>query len=177
MEYDFMGQEYCVFETGWGSAGFAAFDGRLTHLWLPGSIGYDMPAKMVRENQRLMPGLQKRIASYFDRGVMDGFCDVDVLLEKSDFARRVLLECRNLSPGETISYSALGARAGSPKAARAVGSIMAHNPLPLIIPCHRVISSAGRAGGFMGSAVDTTGLKRRMLELERKMALPKHSGF
>ncbi|AQQ71360.1 Methylated-DNA--protein-cysteine methyltransferase, constitutive [Limihaloglobus sulfuriphilus] len=164
-----MDQQYCVFETGWGTTGFAAFERRLTHLWLPGSIGDDMPANGFRKNQRLMPELRKRIVGYFDRGVMDGFCDVDILLDKSDFARRVLLECRKLRPGETISYSALGARAGSPKAARAVGSIMANNPLPLIIPCHRVINAAGTAGGFMGSTVDTTGLKRRMLELERKI--------
>ena len=89
-----------------------------------------------------------------------------VLDEFSPFARAVLNVCRDVTFGRTIAYGQLAQKAGSPFAARAVGVVMAHNPLPLIIPCHRVVRSDGKIGGF--SAQGGPALKKRMLELERQ---------
>ncbi|NQU05275.1 MAG: methylated-DNA--[protein]-cysteine S-methyltransferase [Calditrichaeota bacterium] len=64
--------------------------------------------------------------------------------------------------GETISYGELAKRAGSPRAARAVGAAMARNPIPILVPCHRVITSSGKLGGF-GGGLD---MKRWLLRHE-----------
>lgn len=83
------------------------------------------------------------------------------------FTRTVLELLRQVPPGEVVTYGELAARAGSPKAARAVGSVMARNPLPIIIPCHRVVAAGGGLGGFAG---DTKGealaLKESLLRYE-----------
>ncbi|CAM3101219.1 methylated-DNA--[protein]-cysteine S-methyltransferase [Stackebrandtia soli] len=72
--------------------------------------------------------------------------------------------------GETIGYQQLAARAGRPNAARAVGRVMANNPLPIVVPCHRVIAADGAIGGFAGSGGALVELKRRLLELEGSAA-------
>ncbi|MEM3395239.1 MAG: methylated-DNA--[protein]-cysteine S-methyltransferase [Nitrososphaerota archaeon] len=65
--------------------------------------------------------------------------------------------------GETISYSELASRIGSPRASRAVGAALASNPTVIIVPCHRVIRKSGDLGGFSGKL----GIKRKLLVLER----------
>ncbi len=82
----------------------------------------------------------------------------------TEFRRRVLEACRRIPFGATASYADLARAAGSPGAARAVGSAMATNPLPLIVPCHRVLRSDGSLGGF--SSPQGPSQKRRMLILE-----------
>jgi methylated-DNA-[protein]-cysteine S-methyltransferase len=77
------------------------------------------------------------------------------------FSRRVLGLLRKVSYGTTITYHELARRAASPNASRAVGNIMAANPLPLIIPCHRVVAAAG-LGGFGGGLK----MKQALLDLE-----------
>ena len=84
----------------------------------------------------------------------------------SPFARRVLEACRRIPYGQTRSYAQLAAAAGSPGAARAVGRVMASNRVPLVIPCHRVVGSAGKLGGF--SAPGGLETKRRLLDLEAR---------
>lgn len=64
------------------------------------------------------------------------------------FQRRVLEACAGLAYGATASYGELARRAGHPGAARAVGQVMAHNRLPLVVPCHRVVASGGGLGGY-----------------------------
>jgi len=89
------------------------------------------------------------------------------------FYRRVYELARAIPSGETVSYGELAARAGEPGAARAVGQAMAHNPFPLIVPCHRVLAAHGRAGGF--SARGGVETKFRLLRIEgaiRQVALP-----
>jgi O-6-methylguanine DNA methyltransferase len=83
------------------------------------------------------------------------------------FAGRVLTACGDIKFGQTISYGRLAKKIGRAGAARAVGGALAKNRLPLIIPCHRVIRSDGKIGGF--SAAGGTTIKKGMLELERKI--------
>ncbi len=78
------------------------------------------------------------------------------------FHRKVLMAARRIPYGRTLTYGELARRAGSPRAARAAGQAMAHNPVPLIVPCHRVVAAGGGLGGFGGGL----SLKRRLLALE-----------
>lgn len=80
----------------------------------------------------------------------------------SGFARQILEGCAQIAYGETVSYSELARRAGKEGAARAVGQALAANPVPILVPCHRVVGADGNLGGFLGG-LET---KRRLLELE-----------
>lgn len=84
------------------------------------------------------------------------------------FGRRVVAACRRIAWGQTRSYGDLAAECGSPGAARAVGSVMAKNRYPLVVPCHRVLGTGGSMGGY--SAPDGLKMKQRLLEMERVAA-------
>ena len=74
---------------------------------------------------------------------------LDLRLSKG-FRREVLAHLRNIGYGRTESYAQVAAAAGSPRAVRAVGTACATNPLPLVVPCHRVVRSDGSTGGYAG---------------------------
>jgi methylated-DNA-[protein]-cysteine S-methyltransferase len=80
------------------------------------------------------------------------------------FDRRVYEAARSIPPGSTRTYGELAAEVGEPGEARAVGAAMARNPVPLVVPCHRVVAADGRLGGF--SAPGGVATKRRLLEIE-----------
>ena len=82
------------------------------------------------------------------------------------FRRQVLEELQDVAYGTTVSYSDLARAAGSPRAVRAVGSACATNPIPIVIPCHRVLRHDGSLGGY-GGGVE---VKRALLELEQRPA-------
>ena len=82
------------------------------------------------------------------------------------FQTKVLNELKTIPYGKTMSYSDVADRIGHPKAYRAVGSANGKNRLPIIFPCHRVISNNGELGGFSGGL----SIKRKLLELELKHA-------
>ncbi len=88
-------------------------------------------------------------------------------LDTSLFNRDVWDECRKIPIGETRSYSSLAFSIMRPKAARAVGQAMANNPLPIVIPCHRVISKSGSLGGFCKGEYNLK-LKQKLLDLEKR---------
>lgn len=81
------------------------------------------------------------------------------------FTHQILATLQSVPFGETLTYGALAARAGYPRAARAVGQVMAANPLPIIIPCHRVVAAGGRPGGYSGGGGVST--KEWLLAFER----------
>lgn len=81
------------------------------------------------------------------------------------FRRAVLYACRKVPYGQTVTYAELARRVGRHKAARAVGGSMSRNPLPIIIPCHRVLPRSGGLGGF--SAPGGVQVKQRLLAMER----------
>lgn len=88
------------------------------------------------------------------------------LLCKSDFQKQVLLELKNISYGSTITYGELAKRLNTHP--RAIGQALKSNPLPLIYPCHRVVSKSG-LGGFMGNKIgNSCDLKAALLALESK---------
>ena len=108
--------------------------------------------------------LVDRVRAYASGEVVD-FRDVQVDPGRlTEFQRRVVAACRSIPYGATATYGELASRVGSPNAARAVGNCMARNPIPLLIPCHRVVGASGGLGGF--SAAGGTDLKQRLLEME-----------
>jgi methylated-DNA-[protein]-cysteine S-methyltransferase len=90
--------------------------------------------------------------------------NIDLTLAVSPFQKKVLHKLQEVPRGTVVSYQALGAAAGAPKGARAVGNAMHNNPVPIYVPCHRVIASDGRIGGYGGGAA-------------RKLQLLRSEGF
>ncbi|MDP8239646.1 MAG: methylated-DNA--[protein]-cysteine S-methyltransferase [Candidatus Hatepunaea meridiana] len=106
----------------------------------------------------------KEIVDYIDRYFSGEHVSWEgkYIPDGSDFFRRAWQEAVKIPFGETISYGELARRSGSPRAARAAGSAMARNHLPILIPCHRVIAGDGGIGGFGNSP----GVKRELLRHE-----------
>ncbi len=82
------------------------------------------------------------------------------------FRRQVLRETAAIPYGETSSYAQMADKAGSPRAVRAAGSALATNPLPIVVPCHRVLRSDGKVGSYLGGSP----MKEALLEMERDRA-------
>jgi methylated-DNA-[protein]-cysteine S-methyltransferase len=84
----------------------------------------------------------------------------------SPFQRRVLMAAASVPAGQVVSYGEIARRIGQPRGSRAVGQALGNNPIPIVIPCHRVIAAGGRIGGY-GGGLPT---KRKLLRLEGAMA-------
>jgi len=126
--------------------------------------------KCASKDNELYPELQKRIKAYY-KGSYVNFSGSNlppICLNGSDFACKVLKVCKEIPLGQTISYCQLAERTGFPNAARAVGSVLAKNPLPLVVPCHRVVRSDGKIGNF--SAPGGAKIKKKMLKHEKQVA-------
>lgn len=94
------------------------------------------------------------------------FDDVKIVRDRplTEFQERVVAIVRAIPRGETLTYGEVATLAGSPGAARAVGSVMSSNPVPVIVPCHRVVGACGSLGGF--SAAGGIRTKQWMLDIE-----------
>jgi methylated-DNA-[protein]-cysteine S-methyltransferase len=160
-----------VFETELGWIGMAG-QGRKLHSLV---LGYDSDDDALAQFAPVIaaggdvedwnPPLRRRIETFLaGRGSAD-FRDVDTIVtESSPFAARVIAAVRSIPPGQVRSYMQIAAQCGSPRAPRAVGNLMARNTIPLVIPCHRVVASGGRLGGY--SSPRGLGMKSRLLALE-----------
>ncbi|HEY5646606.1 MAG TPA: methylated-DNA--[protein]-cysteine S-methyltransferase [Pseudomonadales bacterium] len=110
--------------------------------------------------------VKQQLSEYFE-GRRRAF-DLALAPDATPFQARVLEALRAIPYGETRSYKDVAVAVGNPKAVRAVGGANGNNPIPIVIPCHRVIGSDGGLTGF-GGGLDT---KRFLLDLERR-----HSGL
>lgn len=104
--------------------------------------------------------LKQELVEYF-AGSRHEF-EVELKLAGSPFQRAVWQALLQVPYGRTVTYSALAAEIGKPRASRAVGNAMAANPLPIVIPCHRVTAAGGKLGGYSGGVEK----KRFLLSLE-----------
>ncbi|MCK8642669.1 methylated-DNA--[protein]-cysteine S-methyltransferase [Mycobacterium colombiense] len=104
----------------------------------------------------------EQLGAYF-AGELTDF-DVDLDLRGTEFQRRVWLALLTIPYGETRSYGEIAEQIAAPGAARAVGLANGHNPIAIVVPCHRVIGANGSLTGFGGGL----GRKRTLLELERQ---------
>ena len=124
--------------------------GMLQHHGLPGS-----PDKVIERATR-------ELGEYF-AGKRKDF-DVPIALVGTEFQQVIWLALLGVSFGETATYGQLAARAGNPKAARAVGGAVGHNPVAIIVPCHRILAGDGKLTGYSnGNGVET---KKQLLDLE-----------
>lgn len=104
----------------------------------------------------------RQLDGYFSRSRRVFDLPVDLRLS-TGFRREVLDHLRTVGYGRTESYTVVAAATGRPRAVRAVGSACATNPVPVVVPCHRVLRSDGTLGGYVGGL----GAKRTLLDLER----------
>lgn len=174
---------YSLFPTAWGTFGFVTDCDRLVATYLP------QPASAARrriaeqwpealEDNDALPKFRAQVESYFEGRRVKFSVKVDVS-RFTPFQQAILEACRRTPYGQTASYADLARAAGKPGAARAVGTTMARNPLPLVIPCHRVVRSDGSIGGF--SSPDGVDEKQRLLRLEgnegrQASVLPRRAG-
>ncbi|MBI4827392.1 MAG: methylated-DNA--[protein]-cysteine S-methyltransferase [Nitrospinae bacterium] len=150
-----------------GYAGVAFSGNGVVKIILPG-LDRDRLRKLLSPWAGSPPSwagdLAERVKRYF-AGERVEFDDPVDMRGAGEFARRIYTELRRVKWGEMVTYGGLAARVGNPSAARAVGMVMAKNPVPLIVPCHRVARSDGGLGGF--SAPGGVDFKKTMLALER----------
>jgi len=165
--------KYVIFRTKWGYFGLAGTESAICRSYLPGaslegvksSLLASLPAAQL--DKSFFRALQEQIITYFDGCPVEFGREIPVALDVfSTFGASVLVACRSIRSGQTITYSGLAKKVGRPAASRAVGSALAKNPLPLIIPCHRVVRTDGKLGGF--TAPGGISLKQKMLDLERQ---------
>ncbi len=166
--------KYAIFQTKWGYFGLAGTEYGLCRTQLPGPNPEKIKSLLLKNlldpkfDKTFCKILQQQITAYFEGDYVQFSRDIPLILDGfSSFGISVLKTCREIEIGQTITYGKLAKKAGKPNASRAVGNILAKNPLPLIIPCHRIIRSDGKMGGF--SAPGGINLKKKLLELERKV--------
>ncbi|NOZ01465.1 MAG: MGMT family protein [Deltaproteobacteria bacterium] len=154
--------ETITFRTAWGACSIAwAVDG-IVRVLLPGA------SKTTSSDRGDPPGFVKdamrRIIAHL-KGTPQDYLDLPVDLGgMGAFSRDALEAARTIPWGATTTYGELAALIGRPGAARAVGQAMARNPVPLVVPCHRVLASGGRLRGF--SAPGGIAVKQRLLGME-----------
>jgi methylated-DNA-[protein]-cysteine S-methyltransferase len=127
-----------------------------------GSAPQPEPASPPSHLQPFIDAATRELAAYFN-GTPTDFATLTLDPRGTPFQLQVWQELRRIPRGQTISYKELARRVGNPKASRAVGQANGLNPLPLIIPCHRVINADGSLGGYSSG-------------LDRKEWLLKHEG-
>lgn len=161
----------CIISTKWGYIGISATERGITRITLPLRSWQkvqcalrDAPHDDSIVARRLIERAGHLLAKYFEGEWSDELTELPVdLMNVPMTYRRILEHLRKVPVGATISYSELARRAGIPRGARIVGRAMARNPVPILIPCHRVVRADGSLGGFGGGIC----LKRQLLELEK----------
>jgi methylated-DNA-[protein]-cysteine S-methyltransferase len=166
-------QHYLTFETARGFCAIAWSDRGVTRFCLPEESADAVERRLLRRIPDATPGTPPPVVSeavaaatrYFDGEKID-FSNVPLDLGAQSAAfEKIYAAARRIAWGETTTYGALAKGLGDNwELARDVGQAMASNPVPLIIPCHRVLAAGGRIGGFSAPGGSVT--KSRMLELE-----------
>ncbi len=151
---------YCYLNSPIGDLLLAGDESALSLIGFPkGKMRHDpQPDWIFNENP--FAAARQQLAEYF-AGERKDF-DLPLQLSGTEFQVQVLEELQRIPYGETTSYGDVATRIGRPKAVRAVGAANGRNPLPIVIPCHRVIGSSGDLTGF-GGGLD---LKAALLRLE-----------
>ena len=151
---------YCYQETPIGSLLLAGDEDGLAVVGFPEGSGHREPEPDWIFNEKPLEVACRQLREYF-AGERREF-DLAVKLTGTEFQVRVLEALQDIPYGETASYGEIARRIGRPKAVRAVGAANGRNPIPIVVPCHRVIGSTGDLTGF-GGGLDT---KEALLRLE-----------
>jgi O-6-methylguanine DNA methyltransferase len=177
--------QYRLLETGWGMVSYLARDDKLIKLILPPALpGSPSPRPIneesfhreqcerycrtknatFAEDKSLLPILANDLCDYFSGKVVHFNCPCD-LGNLTDFSKQVLEATSFVTYGHTSSYGDIARIIHKPKSFRAVARALGANPIPIIIPCHRIINSNGQIGGYSGSCGVT--FKSKLLEMEK----------
>ena len=168
-----MNQAACtLFDSAVGRCGIAWRGDRVSAFALPGAGDAGTLAQLRRRHPATEGSATPTIVPWIQavQRLLEGepedlrFIPLD-LEQVPAFERRVYELLRAVGPGEVVTYGERARRAGAPGAARAVGAAMGRNPVPVIVPCHRVLAGSGRSGGF--SAPGGVGTKFRLLQIEQ----------
>ena len=151
---------YCYVDTPVGELLLAGEDDALQVIGFPrGSMRREPESDWIFNEKRLAEA-RRQLQEYFDGSRTD--FDLPLKLTGTEFQVSVLRALQEIPYGETVSYGEIAKRIGRPRAVRAVGAANGRNPLPIVVPCHRVIGSTGDLTGF-GGGLDT---KEALLRLE-----------
>jgi len=153
---------YTTFQSPVGRLLLAGYANALRGVSFESSKHTTSPQPGWKQSRAAFPEVIRQLKGYF-RGELKEF-DLPLVMEGTDFQLRVWNALRAIPYGQTVSYAQLAGRIGNPKAVRAVGLANGHNPIPIIVPCHRVIGSDGSLTGF-GGGLST---KKMLLELESR---------
>ena len=165
-------QGFALFETAIGDCGIAWSDRGVIGFQLPeGDAPSTAPAYGARfpAPSKSVPPPDIQAASTPSSALMRGdrvdlnFVPLD-MDGVPEFHQRVYEVARTIPPGATLTYGEIAARLGDPGSARAVGQALGRNPIPVIVPCHRVLAAGGKTGGF--SAPGGTATKLNLLAIE-----------
>lgn len=161
---------YALLRTSYGLVGVTASEWGVTELYLPEPREDAVLERIQADRPDARPGASRtldraseQILAYFQGRPVEFTVPLD-LKHLAGFRARVYEAAMRIPWGKTASYAEIAREAGSPRGARAVGGALGANPIPLIIPCHRVIASGGKLGGFSAPGGDA--LKAAMLRLE-----------
>ena len=165
-------QGWTVFDSPIGAVGLAWSDSRISGVQLPeftpDRTREKMTARFPDYTQTDPRGAVRRARDdiqHLLNGRARDFASVELDLDRvTPFRRAVYQAAREIGPGQTMSYGELAGRVGNPKGARAIGQAMGANPLPILVPCHRVLASGARTGGFTAAGGAAT--KAFMLRTE-----------
>ncbi|MGE0514355.1 MAG: methylated-DNA--[protein]-cysteine S-methyltransferase [Hyphomicrobiaceae bacterium] len=176
-EQDRREERYLLLATPFGTCGIA-WNGRgLTRLQLPELTPDATERRLSAPGRKPWTGplpdpiaaVSEELMAYF-AGQETSFADVEIDFgDRPQFHLDLYAEARRIPWGETVTYGDLARALGQPGAARAVGQAMGRNPVPIIMPCHRVLASGSALRGF--SAPGGIATKQRLLELERANAV------
>ncbi|MFC1950792.1 methylated-DNA--[protein]-cysteine S-methyltransferase [Chloroflexota bacterium] len=163
-------EQHCIFETGYGWMGLAGSHAGISRVILP-QLSADKVLDLLnaREDQidkDAFGDLPLRLQQYFEGNVVD-FSDELDLSGATGFQINVWLATQAIPNGQTQSYGWIADSIGKPNAARAVGQALKANPIPILIPCHRVVSGNGGLGGYRGG-ID---MKQTLLSIENSNRL------
>ena len=163
---------YGLFDTALGACGLAWSAEGLVAVLLPERDPQTVRARLARRHpeaaETALPPWAAQAAEAMAallRGEPRGLADIPVdLASVGEFERRVYAAARAIPPGRAVTYGELAARIGEPGAAQAVGRALGRNPVPIVVPCHRIVAADGRIGGF--SAPGGAETKKRILAIE-----------
>ncbi len=145
-----------------GELTLVAEHGTLSGVYFPGHWTRPDPASFGERADHGFEEAERQFNEYL-AGERTSF-DLPTVADGSEFRRRVWERLERIPYGSTVTYGELAAELGSPTLARKVGGAVAHNPLSIIVPCHRVLGKGGRLTGYAG------GLERKRLLLELESA-------
>ncbi len=148
--------ETCVYKSPVGYLEIRREDGKIVSLGFLGDKGEER-----KGSDPLLLECQRQLDGYF-AGTIKEF-SLPLSPRTTEFGGKVLSRLIKVKYGQTVTYGQLARLAGSPKAARAAGNAVRSNPIPIIIPCHRVLPASGKLGNYSGGGPS---VKKFLLELE-----------